>query len=40
MAGKGGGYSSGAILFRDGFELTYMYDGMPYSIALDTLERG
>jgi hypothetical protein len=36
---KDGGYCSGEILAADEIELTYMQDGSPYSIAIDSFRR-
>ena len=40
MTEKGGGYCFGDVLGQDEIELTYMQDGSPYSIAIDSLKRG
>lgn len=37
---KDGGYCFGEVLGQDEIELTYMQDGSPYSIAIDSLKRG
>jgi hypothetical protein len=36
---QGSGYSTGIVLAKDEIELTYMFDGPPYSVAVDTLKR-
>lgn len=36
---QGGGYSMGEVLSKDEIELTYMQDGTPYSIAVDSFKR-
>ncbi len=39
MVEKGGGYNTGIILSNDEIELTYVNDGTPYSIAVDSFRR-
>jgi hypothetical protein len=39
IAEKGGGYCLGEITAPDTIEVTYMEDGSPYSIAVDTFTR-
>jgi len=39
MVEKGGGYNTGVILSEDEIELTYVNDGTPYSIAVDSFRR-
>ena len=36
---KGNGYTSGEIVTNNEIELTYLYDGTPFSVAIDTLKR-
>jgi hypothetical protein len=40
MTEKDGGYSFGDILSAGEIELTYVYDGNPNSVAIDTLRKG
>jgi hypothetical protein len=40
IAEKDGGYCLGEVIAPDEIELTYMQDGSPYSIAVDSLKRG
>lgn len=39
IAEKNGGYCTGGMLSADEMELTYMEDGSPYSIAIDSFRR-
>ncbi|MDD4136905.1 MAG: hypothetical protein PHT99_03300 [Methanoregula sp.] len=39
MVEKGSGYTTGTVLGKDEIELTHLYDGEPYSVAVDTLKR-
>lgn len=36
---EGGGYCTGEVVGEDEIELTYMQDGSPYSIAIDSFRR-
>jgi hypothetical protein len=38
IAEKDGGYCSGTLLATDEIELTYMQDGSPYSVAIDSFK--
>jgi hypothetical protein len=33
------GYATGEIVSADEIELTWMHDGTPYGVAVDTLQR-
>ena len=39
IAERNGGYCTGGMLSADEMELTYMEDGSPYSIAIDSFRR-
>jgi hypothetical protein len=39
MVEEGSGYNTGIILSRDEIELTYINDGTPYSVAIDSFKR-